>query len=160
MKNLNLVLPFPPSVNHYWCSAGRRRYISLKGRIFRKEVFYKYREFKDYFGDESLAMTIEYFPPNKIKRDIDNQNKAPLDAMQHAKIYDDDNQIKVLLTAMRNVDKENPRAEVHIESRPIEELSNMILITGCGRPIVSIEYVSKEDLDDPQLIIQHACKAD
>jgi crossover junction endodeoxyribonuclease RusA len=124
MKRLSLVLPFPPSVNHYWCSAGRRRYISLKGRNFKKEVVCHCREFRDFFEDSILFAAIEYFPPNNIKRDVDNFAKGVLDALQCARIFKDDNQIKVLYMIMRPADGKNPRTEVCLEEITPERMND------------------------------------
>jgi crossover junction endodeoxyribonuclease RusA len=125
MRFLRLTLPFPLSVNHYWGAVGNRRFITLKGREFRNEVFAKCIKYRGYFGDSLLLASVEYFPPNKIKRDVDNFSKGVWDSLQHAKVFTDDNQIKVLFTAMRGVDKVNPRAEVYLEESSLEELNHM-----------------------------------
>ena len=43
-----------------------------------------------------LSMTMTLFPPDKRRRDLDNAFKAPLDALAHAGVYEDDSQIDVL----------------------------------------------------------------
>jgi crossover junction endodeoxyribonuclease RusA len=40
-----------------------------------------------------LAVSIEAFPPDRRKRDLDNMLKALLDSMTHAGIWHDDDQI-------------------------------------------------------------------
>lgn len=43
-------------------------------------------------------MMLDVFPPDRRRRDLDNIQKAVLDALQHANLYRDDNQIDFLLT--------------------------------------------------------------
>jgi Holliday junction resolvase RusA-like endonuclease len=35
---MRLLLPYPPSINHYWRRAGRFIHISREGREYRKQV--------------------------------------------------------------------------------------------------------------------------
>jgi crossover junction endodeoxyribonuclease RusA len=90
---LELDLPYPPSVNHYWRRVGARTLISRGGRAFRTAVcsLLAARGVRPLEG----ALTVEIFihPPDRRRRDIDNVQKALLDAMQHGGAYFDDNQI-------------------------------------------------------------------
>lgn len=45
---------------------------------------------------ERLSLTIDAYPPDRRKRDLDNILKSLLDALQHAGIYSDDSQIDIL----------------------------------------------------------------
>ena len=47
-------------------------------------------------GNKRLAVQIDAHPPDKRARDLDNMLKAPMDAMQHAGVYDDDSQVDML----------------------------------------------------------------
>ncbi|MCR4299734.1 MAG: RusA family crossover junction endodeoxyribonuclease [Gallionella sp.] len=92
-----LLLPYPPSVNHYWllnCGGGRR--ICDAGKRFRLAV----QLIMNRSGVESmpgrLSVEIIASPPDKRRRDVDNLLKAILDALQHAGLYADDNAIDVL----------------------------------------------------------------
>ena len=40
-----------------------------------------------------VAVYVEAHPPDKRRRDLDNLWKGVLDAMQHAQVYVDDNQV-------------------------------------------------------------------
>jgi len=88
---ISLTLPYPPTVNHYWGTAGKRRYIKPEGIRFRLNVA------KHCYGkkrmDGELAVYATIYPPDKRRRDLDNVLKALLDALQHAGCYDDDTQI-------------------------------------------------------------------
>jgi Holliday junction resolvase RusA-like endonuclease len=90
---LELELPYPPSVNHYWRRVGARTLISRGGRAFRQSVcsLLAARGIRPLAGP--LAIDIRIHPPDRRRRDIDNVQKALLDAMQHGGAYFDDNQI-------------------------------------------------------------------
>lgn len=99
-----IVLPWPPSVNHYWrhptkgALAGRTL-ISEKGREFREAVLKTAQaERWPYFGpDQRLAVRILAYMPDKRRRDLDNLLKSALDALTHAGVWVDDSQIDSLL---------------------------------------------------------------
>lgn len=55
--------------------------------------------------DGRLALFISLYPPNKIRRDIDNHVKAVQDALQMAGCFDDDEQIDHLTVARMPVVK-------------------------------------------------------
>lgn len=86
-------LPYPPSINHYWRRVGPRTLISREGRRFRRDVM----AILAAMGIEplagKLAMHIVVFPPDNRRRDIDNVQKALLDALEHGGAYGDDSQI-------------------------------------------------------------------
>lgn len=88
---IELTLPFPPSVNTYWRNFQGRMLISKKGREYRKAVADEIILQK---GNKHLKgkikMTIEAWRPDNRKRDLDNLLKAPLDALTHAGVYEDD----------------------------------------------------------------------
>ena len=48
-------------------------------------------------------MTIDYHPPDRRKRDIDNIIKPILDALQHAGLFDDDFQIQKITATRHDV---------------------------------------------------------
>lgn len=90
---ITLKLPFPPSINNYYgTTRGGGKYIKREGKAFREKVVDGLRSFV--FDNEPLTdklqVWVEVYPPNRRKRDLDNLSKALLDAITHAKIYDDD----------------------------------------------------------------------
>ncbi len=93
---LDLELPYPPSVNHYWRRVGSRTLISRGGRAFRRSVqaALAARGVRPIAG--RLAITIDVHPPDRRRRDLDNALKALLDALQHGGAYGDDAQIDEL----------------------------------------------------------------
>jgi len=98
----DVLLPLPPSVNHYWepriyVKNGKR----IRGRC-RSERALAYIEAvkalisgKKYGG--IVCAVIKIFFPDNRERDIDNTLKATFDALAHAGVIASDNQIKLLL---------------------------------------------------------------
>ena len=95
---IELLLPFPPSTNTVWRNVKGRTLLSRKGREFRKTVGRMVGEQHQGKPLESrLAVTVTLFPPDRRKRDIDNYGgKALLDALTHAQLWVDDEQIDQL----------------------------------------------------------------
>jgi len=96
--NIELYLPFPPSVNNYYVkSKSGGKFISSKGRKFREEVH-------EAIIEQAPALRISgrvlveaiLFAPDRRTRDVDNYNKPLLDALTHADVWGDDGQIDQL----------------------------------------------------------------
>jgi crossover junction endodeoxyribonuclease RusA len=96
-----IVLPYPPSINHYWRRVGPRTLISREGRRFRQRVMavLAARGVQPLQGP--LAVEVEVYPPDNRRRDIDNVQKALLDALQHGGAYLDDSQVVRLAIVKR-----------------------------------------------------------
>lgn len=97
---ITITLPLPPTINHYYVRSSRTIFLNKKANEFRKEVFILSRNFSNYFSiNERLLIDVIFHPPNKRKFDIDNRLKGLLDALQHARIFSDDEQIdKIIVT--------------------------------------------------------------
>jgi crossover junction endodeoxyribonuclease RusA len=91
-----LSLPWPPSINHYYRRVGNRTLISKPGRLYRRAVVGQLRPMDAQPLLGRLAVTIYAHPPDRRRRDLDNIQKALLDALQHAGVYADDSQIDSL----------------------------------------------------------------
>jgi crossover junction endodeoxyribonuclease RusA len=101
---LDLLIPFPPSVNTYWNFRGARRFLTPKAVKFKAEVLAAFRESKHPgFGDSRLAVSIVLNPPDRRLRDIDNIAKSTLDALCQAGAFDDDSTIDGLLIVRREI---------------------------------------------------------
>lgn len=90
---IEITLPFPPSVNTYWRNFNGRTILSAKGREYRLAVEFQLHKQRLPKLTKKLRVEIEAFRPDNRRRDLDNLFKAPLDALGHAGIYDDDSQI-------------------------------------------------------------------
>jgi len=94
---LEVELPFPPSVNHYWRLWRGRMVISTEGRAYRARVATILRAAGVRPMTGRLAVAIEAFPPDHRRRDLDNLLKALGDSLQHGGAFPDDSQIVWLL---------------------------------------------------------------
>jgi crossover junction endodeoxyribonuclease RusA len=108
---IKLILPWPPSVNHYWRFGNGRFYISGDGKRFKTIVAGTMIQggVKPFSG--SVAVTIDAHPPDRRARDLDNLNKCLLDSLvtRHglAGLYHNDAQIKRLESTMHDFDATN-----------------------------------------------------
>ncbi len=94
---IEITLPWPPSVNHYWRRCKDRYFISAEGKNYRETVNYLSLKARDKFSvEDRLEMIIQAYPPDKRRRDLDNVLKSLLDSLQHAGVYSDDSQIDSL----------------------------------------------------------------
>lgn len=110
---LELVLPWPPSVNHYKKVGAIVR--TKSGKLYQRRVntnetnTYYYQVYiltknkiPDEWGKFAVSRTITYsvdvllYPPNNRRYDIDNRAKVLLDSLVRAHIIADDAQITML----------------------------------------------------------------
>ena len=102
---IEIRLPYPPSVNHYWIKRKGRKGLCLseRAKVFRSLVAVQalkfltaHKEIRD--RDPVLRGNVELWmmvcPPDNRKRDFDNLLKATLDALVHAGLIEDDSKIK------------------------------------------------------------------
>jgi crossover junction endodeoxyribonuclease RusA len=103
---ISLTLPLPPTINHYY---GQRphggRYIKPAGQAFRQAV----AEIVAQAGYGKLQGRVALFaaihPADRRKQDIDNRAKSLQDALTHAGVWLDDEQIDELHLVRREVVK-------------------------------------------------------
>lgn len=94
--SVTISMPFPPPVNHYWRSTliggSVRVLLSKRGRLYRVDVqaliLSRYGVLRPLSG--RLTVAIVAHPPNRIRRDLDNLLKGPLDALTFAGVWTDD----------------------------------------------------------------------
>jgi crossover junction endodeoxyribonuclease RusA len=90
---LEIELPYPPSINHYWRRVGSKTLISRQGRRFRATVMAILARLQMNPLAGKLVVEVQVHPPDTQRRDLDNVQKALLDALQHGGAYADDSQI-------------------------------------------------------------------
>jgi crossover junction endodeoxyribonuclease RusA len=84
-------------MNTYWRRGPNITYLTKKAREFREEVCGQIAGQgldATFFG--RLAVHLELTLPDRRKRDIDNHIKAALDALTHAGVFADDEQVDQL----------------------------------------------------------------
>lgn len=93
-----LILPYPPSVNHYWKRGKKGVHLSQRARMFREDVSIRALDFLRANKTLRGPLEVEIFahPPDGKLRDLDNLLKATLDSLSHALVIGDDSQIKRL----------------------------------------------------------------
>lgn len=101
---LNLILPFPPSVNSYWGFKGSHRYLTPKAKDFKQSVFWLFRQSQHKgFGRHRIYVSIVLQAPDRRTRDLDNYLKSLLDALTQAGVYNDDSQIDRLVVTRGDI---------------------------------------------------------
>jgi len=130
---MEATLPWPPSMNHYWRRVGPRTLISREGRRFRTNVC----ALLDGGGPRRppaggrIALAMDAYPPDRRRRDLDNLLKATVDALQHARVYEDDSQVDLLLVRRREPDRPHGHVAIRIEPLPLARCPL------CGAPMQS-----------------------
>ncbi len=104
--HIQLELPYPPSVNHYWGVSGKQRFIGKKGKEFRARVMDAVNEAGIQPLEGRLAIHVALYPPDRRKRDLDNVLKSLLDACEHAGCYENDSQIDEIHIVRKEVKKD------------------------------------------------------
>ena len=95
---LELTLPWPPSINHYWRNYRGRTVISAKGRQWQKDAMAALLEQgvpRDRLSCR-LWVSIDQYPPDRRRRDIDNPVKVANDLLVYAGVIADDSLIDAL----------------------------------------------------------------
>lgn len=105
-------LPFPPSVNDYLTNVivprvkgqgvGNSKTFRIQtfpselAKSFREQCIFAVKAARPMRLKGFLRCEVVFFPPNHIRRDLDNQPKCLLDGLKHAGLFDDDSQIHEL----------------------------------------------------------------
>ncbi|MFO0492009.1 MAG: RusA family crossover junction endodeoxyribonuclease, partial [bacterium] len=88
-----LELPYPPSVNHIWRRMGSRTVLSREGRrSYRASVCAALAVMRVVRMNGRLEVHVTVCPPDNRRRDLDNVQKALLDALAKGGAYRDDSQ--------------------------------------------------------------------
>ena len=109
MKELNLRLPWPPSVNRMWATTRSGNWYSTKVCNEFKNAVYRVIEslgYPHFEHKDKICVMVYAFPADARKRDLDNIFKVLGDALQEANVYDNDVQIKKIYMEMMDKDPE------------------------------------------------------
>jgi crossover junction endodeoxyribonuclease RusA len=94
LTTLKFKVPWPPSSNIYWRHYKGRTLISREAKAYRNTILQLSHSIKPktpFIG--RVGITIDVYPPDKRKRDIDNLLKILIDSLQAAGYYYNDCQI-------------------------------------------------------------------
>lgn len=115
-------LPWPPSVNGCWKpKRGGGVYLSKNAAKFRSDAIAEILQQGRRRFDGPVSVDIVLHPPTAAKYDIDNFNKAILDALTHAGVWNDDHQVYVLKNTRGGVRK---GGEVVVDIIPLQIISS------------------------------------
>ncbi len=118
---VELVLPWPPSINAYWRSfvpKGWRRaavHVSDEGKQYQHDVFAIVKALRVERLVGFVTLEVTFNPPDNRKHDLDNRLKSLCDAMQKAGVYADDVQIREIHARFGPVVKDG-RAAVKVST--------------------------------------------
>ena len=121
MPDINLKLPYPPSVNHYWAHKAVRsrktrrwtviKYLSTNAKAFRKDVqdaVYEQLGIPPKLKGRLAIIVHQHYGPRDLEnshsavaQDIDNCLKSLFDALEMASVYVNDSQIDELLVVKK-----------------------------------------------------------
>ena len=112
-SNINLILPFPVSVNALYGVFRGRKLLSKKGRLYKERVSTILGADREPFSGDIICH-YNFYRGDKRKYDISNYVKSVEDCITEANFWHDDSQlVEIVLTKMA-VDRDNPRVEVEI----------------------------------------------
>jgi len=101
---LFLTLPYPINctVNHLYIRTKKNVFVNKTAKNYKEIVYYLCLKEKK-FEEKKVIVEIDLHPPDKRKRDLDNILKIVLDALEFAKIINNDCQITKLCVTKKEV---------------------------------------------------------
>ena len=116
-------LPWPPSVNHYYRHVGPRVLISRDGRKYREQIVARFHTDRVAKYTGPVELFIELYPPDNLRRDVDNSLKCLLDTFTHAGLYEDDSQIHRLVVTKREPMPPDGLAYIRIKEWNVDKMA-------------------------------------
>lgn len=101
LQVIELELPVAVSENHYRRFTGRFPIISAAGRKYHEQVKFRFQRSGQSKIEGPVSLYIDFYPPDRRKRDIDNQFKCLLDSLVSAGCIEDDSLIHELHACKR-----------------------------------------------------------
>ncbi len=115
-----MTLPIPPSINRQYATVNGRRVLSATGRRYKQTIGQlfmttgatssaKWHTFLRTAQEQYLTLTIHFYFPTLLRRDIDGGLKIAQDALCEAMNLNDNRIIEIHL--YKALDRDNPRLE-------------------------------------------------
>ncbi len=102
-----LTLPWPPSLNNAYANTERGRVKSEQLRRYKRRCAHQLSTQQyEQFGLARLKLCITLHPPTTHPFDIDNRIKALADCLQTAGVFNNDNQIDMIVIERAEVIKD------------------------------------------------------
>lgn len=118
---IELILPYPPSLNSIWRHGSGKVFLSPQAKRYYNYVYLIYAQAKAPKFDVGARLELwgTAYPPDKRRRDIDNLPKVVFDSLEATGMFQNDAQIKKMhMFMMEPVDKKKSRIEIRIEKIP------------------------------------------
>lgn len=115
---LSVALPIPPSINRQYATVNGRRVLSATGRRYKGTIGQllmaatsstEWHTFLQKAQEHCLALTIHFFFPTLLRRDLDGGLKIAQDALCEAMGLNDNRVMEIHL--YKALDRNNPRLE-------------------------------------------------
>ncbi len=115
-----MTLPIPPSINRQYATVNGRRVLSATGRRYKQTIGQllmttgatssaKWDTFLHTAQEQYLTLTIYFYFPTLLRRDLDGGLKIAQDALCEAMSLNDNRIIEIHL--YKSLDRDNPRLE-------------------------------------------------
>jgi crossover junction endodeoxyribonuclease RusA len=125
-RDLALVLPLPPSINHQYATVQGRRVLSRTGRDYKALVAEAVVQWLDgqplpeasivQFRGHYLSLSITFYFATALRRDLDGGLKIAQDALCEALGVNDNLVVEIHLS--KRVDRQQPRIELCLTALP------------------------------------------
>ncbi len=115
---LSITLPIPPSINRQYATVNGRRVLSATGRRYKGTIGQllmiagsssKWHAFLRKTQEHFLSLTIHFYFPTLLRRDLDGGLKIAQDALCEAMSLNDNRILEIHL--YKTLDRDNPRLE-------------------------------------------------
>ena len=115
MNRFECTLKYAPSLNSYYKHFRGRVTISQDGRDYTQHVKEVFEAAGVNFGDSKVRVTVDVYPPDRRRRDLDNLAKCLLDSVTKCSGWSDDSNINQLIFNRREMYKPGGKIELTIE---------------------------------------------
>lgn len=112
---LKLTLPWPPTANHYWYPLNGKFLLTKAGKAYKSNamaaIYDAWYGRVETIETKPLVAIIRLHNPCGVHNwDVDNRNKAVLDALEKSGVVKNDSQFRAVLTIDGGVDVLGPRS--------------------------------------------------